>query len=44
MAEGGSSSLLVRLDEGEFGVLTDHDLRSRVVAAGGSPETPVREF
>lgn len=44
MAEGGSSSLLVRLDEGEFGILTDHDLRSRVVAKGVSPETPVRDF
>jgi CBS domain-containing protein len=43
MAETGSSSLLVRLDEGEFGILTDHDLRSRVVAKGLSLETPVRD-
>jgi CBS domain-containing protein len=43
MAEGGSGSLLVRLDEGEFGILTDHDLRSRVVAKGLSLETPVRD-
>ena len=43
MAEGGSSSLLVRLDEGELGILTDHDLRSRVVAKGVSPDTPVRD-
>jgi CBS domain-containing protein len=43
MAESGSGSLLVRLDEGEFGILTDHDLRSRVVAKGLSLETPVRD-
>jgi CBS domain-containing protein len=43
MAESGSGSLLVRLDEGEFGILTDHDLRSRVVAKGLSLATPVRD-
>jgi CBS domain-containing protein len=43
MAESGSGSLLVGLEEGEFGILTDHDLRSRVVAKGLSLETPVRD-
>src|SRR5262245_3517999 len=43
MAESGSGSLLVALEHGEFGILTDHDLRSRVVARGLSVETPVRE-
>ncbi len=43
MAESASGALLVRLDEGEFGILTDHDLRCRVVAKGLSLETPVRE-
>jgi CBS domain-containing protein len=43
MAESGSGSLLVRLDGGELGILTDHDLRSRVVAKGLSLETPVRD-
>jgi CBS domain-containing protein len=43
MAESGSGSLLVRLEEGELGILTDHDLRSRVVAKGLSLETPVRD-
>ena len=43
MAEGGSGSLLVKLDDGELGILTDHDLRSRVVAKGVSLDTPVRD-
>ena len=43
MAESGSGSLLLRLDEGKLGILTDHDLRSRVVAKGLSLETPVRD-
>jgi CBS domain-containing protein len=43
MAESGSGSLLVGLEEGELGILTDHDLRSRVVAKGLSLETPVRD-
>jgi CBS domain-containing protein len=43
MAESGSGSVLVGLEEGGFGILTDHDLRSRVVAKGLSLETPVRE-
>ena len=43
MADSGSGSLLVTLDEGELGILTDQDLRSRVVAKGLSLETPVRD-
>jgi CBS domain-containing protein len=42
MAESGSSSLLVVLEKGEFGILTDYDLRTRVVAKGLPLETPVR--
>jgi CBS domain-containing protein len=43
MVEHGASSVLVRLEDGDFGILTDHDLRSRVVAEGLSLETPVRD-
>jgi CBS domain-containing protein len=43
MVERGASSVLVGLPDGEFGILTDQDLRSRVVAAGLSLETPVGE-
>jgi CBS domain-containing protein len=43
MVEHGASSVLVRLEDGEFGILTDRDLRSRVVAEGLSLETPVRD-
>lgn len=35
------SSLLVPGQEGRLGILTDRDLRSRVVAAGAGGETPV---
>jgi CBS domain-containing protein len=43
MVESGASSVLVRLDDGELGILTDHDLRSRVVAEALSVETPLRD-
>jgi CBS domain-containing protein len=43
MVETGASSVLVGLEDGGFGILTDHDLRSRVVAKGLSLETPVRD-
>ena len=33
------SSVLVELDDGEFGIVTDRDLRSRVVAGGSPPTT-----
>ncbi|MDX6551271.1 MAG: hypothetical protein QOJ31_1955 [Gaiellales bacterium] len=42
MVEAGSTSLLVDLGDG-FGIVTDRDLRTRVVAAGAAPETPVSE-
>lgn len=43
MVDAGASSVLVQLEDGGFGIVTDHDLRSRVVAEGLSLETPVRE-
>jgi CBS domain-containing protein len=43
MRDEGASCILVRLGDGELGILTDHDLRSRVVAAGRSLQTPVEE-
>lgn len=43
MAEGGVSSLLVMEGEVLIGILTDRDLRRRVLAAGVSPARPVRE-
>ena len=36
------SAVLVELDGGDFGIVTDRDLRSRVVAGRLSPEDPVR--
>ncbi|MGH3116205.1 MAG: putative nucleotidyltransferase substrate binding domain-containing protein [Gaiellales bacterium] len=41
MADAGASSVLVRLDGDDFGIVTDHDLRSRVVAEGLSVDAPV---
>ena len=41
MAEAGASSALVRLGDERFGILTDHDLRERVVADGVPTEAPV---
>jgi CBS domain-containing protein len=43
MVETGASSVLVGLADGELGILTDHDLRTRVVARGLSLDTPVRD-
>jgi CBS domain-containing protein len=42
MVDADSSVALVDLGEG-LGIVTDHDLRSRVVAAGAGPKTPVRQ-
>ena len=39
----GVSSILVDRGDGELGIVTDRDLRSRVVAAGRPVETPVGE-
>jgi len=41
MAETGASSVLVRLDDGAYGIVTNHDFRSRVVADGVSVDAPV---
>src|SRR5919204_5280038 len=41
MAETGATSALVRLDDGGYGIVTDHDFRSRVVAEGLSVDGPV---
>jgi len=43
MSDEGVSSILVDLGDGEVGIVTDRDVRSRVVAAGRSVETPVAE-
>ena len=43
MEEQGVSSILVDAGHGELGIVTDRDLRSRVVAAGLPVETPVGE-
>ena len=43
MSDEGASCILIDLGDAELGILTDHDLRSRVVAAGRSLQTPVEE-
>lgn len=44
MTEDGASSVLVRLDGAdELGIVTDQDLRSRVVAEGLPYDTPIRQ-
>ena len=43
MADAGSSSAVVRPEEGPLGILTDHDLRDRVIARGGTVDAPVTE-
>jgi len=43
MTEARVSSLLITEGERLLGILTDRDLRTRVVAAGLSPETPVAQ-
>jgi CBS domain-containing protein len=42
MDEADVSCALVRLDDG-WGVVTDHDLRTRVIAAGRPYEIPIRQ-
>ena len=42
MAEGGASCVLVDLGE-RLGIVTDRDLRTRVVADGAGPETPISD-
>ena len=43
MDRDSSSAALVRSENGELGIVTDRDLRSRVVAEGRSMDTPVEE-
>ena len=43
MAAAGSSSVLVDLGD-SLGIVTDRDLRTRVVAAGAGPDTELREI
>jgi CBS domain-containing protein len=44
MTEAGASCAIVELADGEIGILTDRDLRTRVVAAARSADEPVRMF
>ncbi len=41
MTAAGASSALIRLGGGRFGILTDRDLRARVVADGAAIDAPV---
>jgi CBS domain-containing protein len=41
MTDGGATSLVVALDDGRLGILTDRDLRTRVLAAGIDGEREV---
>jgi CBS domain-containing protein len=43
MADAGSSAALVRIGEGELGIITDHDLRNRVIAGDVPADAPVTE-
>lgn len=43
MDRDSSSAALIRGDNGELGIVTDRDLRARVVAEGRSLDTPVEE-
>jgi CBS domain-containing protein len=43
MAERRASCALVTLGSGELGIMTDHDLRVRVVAGGLPPDAPITE-
>ena len=43
MCQGGVSSILVVEEGGLTGIVTDRDLRSRVLAVGFDPRRPVRE-
>jgi CBS domain-containing protein len=43
MTDEGVSAIVVKLGNGELGIVTDRDLRSRVVAPGRSLDTPLGE-
>ncbi len=42
MAEAGATCVVVELNDG-LGIVTDRDIRTRVVAAGAGPETPLSD-
>ena len=42
MAEAGATCVVVELNDG-LGIVTDRDVRTRVVAAGAGPETPLSD-
>jgi CBS domain-containing protein len=44
MAEADVSCVLVRLDDGRFGIVTDSDLRAKLLARGRPPSTPVADL
>ncbi len=44
MIDAGASATIVTFADGTFGILTDRDLRGRVVAAGRSGDTPIGEL
>jgi CBS domain-containing protein len=41
MTEAGERSVVVRLDDGGYGIVTDHDLRARVVTGEVAPDAPL---
>lgn len=43
MSAAHVTSVVVTLGDGTLGILTDHDLRTRVLARGLAPDTPVSE-
>ena len=43
MADAEESAALVRIGNGELGIVTDRDLRNRVVAGDAGPDAPVSE-
>ena len=42
LGEGGAAALLVRLDEGQLGIVTDAEVRSQVAGAGVPLDAPLR--
>ncbi|MEX5720876.1 putative nucleotidyltransferase substrate binding domain-containing protein [Geodermatophilus maliterrae] len=43
MTEAGATAAVVAVRGSELGIVTDRDLRSRILARGASPDTPVEE-
>jgi CBS domain-containing protein len=43
MAETGASCVVVDLADGGLGIVTDRDIRTRVVAVGAPPDTPLSD-